>query len=288
MFKKENIYSFQIEKLNHLAGIIPLMNSFSIFNAPWFDFLMPIADDLNLIEKSILECCYAGCKTIWIVSDSDISVLLIKRLGKWIKFNGKWIPIYYINNYSINFNSRKTISFMIIWGVLNAYWVCNQISRWIIPYKFFISFPTNIYPIIKIKQLKKDIHDPNKRLFFSSNENSIKNGKYANFCAFINDFLEFYKNWYNKKDEILSITEIFNFDKIDSSYEDIYMEVKKMFFIDSWDSYVETLRNINQTELGEKKSFFVPEDDKELNQLDFDGAIIKRPKIIKNFDSRKK
>ena len=51
----------------HLAGIIPVAGQPLEFNMPWHDSLMPIAPDYLALERSVVECAYAGCETIWIV-----------------------------------------------------------------------------------------------------------------------------------------------------------------------------------------------------------------------------
>jgi hypothetical protein len=56
--------------------------------------LLPIAQDYTMIEAAVVECAFAGCDTIWIVCNDDISPLVRYRVGDFIQD-----PIYFYNNY---------------------------------------------------------------------------------------------------------------------------------------------------------------------------------------------
>lgn len=69
----------------HLAGIIPVAGHKKDFGFEWDNVLMPIAENYTAIERSVMECAYAGCETIWIVCNNDIQPLLRHRIGRWYK-----------------------------------------------------------------------------------------------------------------------------------------------------------------------------------------------------------
>ena len=69
----------------HLAGIIPVAGQPLDFNMPWHDCLMPIGKDYLAVERSVVECAYAGCETIWIVCRKSVQPLLRHRLGDWVQ-----------------------------------------------------------------------------------------------------------------------------------------------------------------------------------------------------------
>ena len=56
----------------HLAGIIPVAGHKKDFGFQWDNVLMPIAENYTAIERSVMECAYAGCETIWIVCQQSI------------------------------------------------------------------------------------------------------------------------------------------------------------------------------------------------------------------------
>ena len=70
---------------NHVVGIVPLVTEPMDFNLDWHDSLMPIAPNYYAVERAVLECAYAGCKTIWIVANDDTTPLIRHRLGDYIQ-----------------------------------------------------------------------------------------------------------------------------------------------------------------------------------------------------------
>ena len=68
----------------HLAGIIPVHKNDFSFGFEWPDSLMPIASRLTAIERSVMECAWAGCETIWIVCNDDISPVIRHRIGEMV------------------------------------------------------------------------------------------------------------------------------------------------------------------------------------------------------------
>ena len=68
-------------KVNNLVGIIPIAGHEEYdFEQPWPNCMMPIGPSYSLLEASIVECAYAGCKSIWIVVNDDIGPLLRKTV----------------------------------------------------------------------------------------------------------------------------------------------------------------------------------------------------------------
>jgi hypothetical protein len=68
----------------HLAGIIPTITKPMDFRFDWHDVLMPIAPNFYAIERSVLECAYAGCDTIWIIANDNITPLVRHRIGDFV------------------------------------------------------------------------------------------------------------------------------------------------------------------------------------------------------------
>ncbi len=81
----------------HLAGIIPVAGKDQNFDLPWHESMMPLAKDYLAIERSVLECAYAGCETIWIVCNDDMQPLIRHRIGDYVydpvwMYRGKYDP----------------------------------------------------------------------------------------------------------------------------------------------------------------------------------------------------
>ena len=69
----------------HLAGVIPVSGQKLEFDMPWHDCLMPLAPNYLAIERSVVECAYAGCETIWIICNDDMQPLIRHRLGDYVQ-----------------------------------------------------------------------------------------------------------------------------------------------------------------------------------------------------------
>ena len=97
--------------MNHLAGIIPVANLKTDFEFNFPEVLLPLNNGFTAIQKSVVECAYAGCSTIWIVANPDLAPVVRKTIGDWIYdpvYLGRSrygqgseyrreIPIYYVN-----------------------------------------------------------------------------------------------------------------------------------------------------------------------------------------------
>ena len=114
----------------HLAGIIPVAGPKLDFNLPWHDCLMPIAKDYLAIERSVLECAYAGCETIWVICDDDMQPLIRHRLGDYVNDpvwvyrhfdrekgeKKKLVPIQYVPIHPRDKNKRDCYGWSILYG----------------------------------------------------------------------------------------------------------------------------------------------------------------------------
>jgi len=194
---KEIITSF------HLAGIIPVAGQPLDFNFPWHDSLIPISKNFLAVEYAVLECATAGCETIWIICHDDMQPLIRHRVGEWIedpvnlgrrdRFSQevrRQIPIYYVPIHPKDRGKRDAIGWSVLYGALSAYSIAKKISRWVIPDRYYISFPYGIFPLDQIRESRKSIS--NKNNFYTSCEGkTIKDGHYLSFTFSGEDFKRF-------------------------------------------------------------------------------------------------
>ena len=178
----------------NLVGIIPVAGPSLDFNFPWHDSLMPVGKDYLAIERSLVECATAGCRSIWIVCHDDMQPLVRHRLGeaiqdpnvlnrKNIKFTRMWtrtIPIYYVPVTVKEKKSKDSLVWSIIKGAKVAEKISKSMSKWTVPSGYYISFPYGTYlpHLAGVGQQRRSIHS-NENYFFS------KNGK----TAIDNEFL---------------------------------------------------------------------------------------------------
>ena len=171
----------------HLAGIIPVANLKTDFNISTPEILLPINAGLTAIQKSVFECALAGCRTIWIVANDDLAPIIRTIVGEWTydpvyysrpsKFNSeqrKEIPIYYVPIHPKDRDRRDSYGWSVLYGVHSAWRVANNISKWISPEKYYISFPLSAYDVYQVRQHRRLISDSESNFFLMFNGAGVK------------------------------------------------------------------------------------------------------------------
>lgn len=187
----------------HIAGIVPMAGQDLNFNFDWHDSLMPLAPGYLALERSVIECAHAGCDTIWLVCNDDASPLVRHRIGEmvedpvWAKRNSKIasqykrkIPIFYVPVHPKDRERRDCLSWSVLHGALTCFKISSGISKWVVPKKYYISFPYGVYDPELVRAHRKDILG-DKNLFFSFQGQSVRDGLYTSFTMDKNDFLEY-------------------------------------------------------------------------------------------------
>jgi len=169
----------------NLVGIIPVAGPPFDFNFPWHDSLMPIGRDYLAVERSLVECATAGCRSVWIVCHDDMQPLIRHRLGeaiqdpnvlnrKDVKFTRMWtrtIPIYYVPVTAKEKKSKDSLVWSIIKGAKVAEKISKSMSKWTAPSGYYVSFPYGVYSphLAGVGQQRRSIHS-NENYFFSKND----------------------------------------------------------------------------------------------------------------------
>jgi len=182
------------EKTFHLAGIVPAAGQPLDYNFPWHDCMMPIAPNYLAVERAVIECAFAGCETIWLVCNDDMQPLIRHRLGDYVydpvftgrKFSSvpiderKPITIYYVPIHPKDRNKRDCLAWSVLYGALTAYHISNFISKWVIPDRYYVSFPYGVYDPEIVRKHRKDISS-RRDFFLSYLGKSVSDGAYTGF-----------------------------------------------------------------------------------------------------------
>ena len=142
----------------HLTGIIPIAGQSLDFEMPYPDCMLPVASNYTLLEAAVVECAFAGCDTIWIVCNDDIEPIVRYRVGDYIQdplyfYNTlgpkpsslkRRIPIFWAPVHPKDRDRRDCLSWSVIYGALTAFKVAARLSTWMIPDKYYVSFPYGI------------------------------------------------------------------------------------------------------------------------------------------------
>jgi len=191
----------------HLAGIIPVSSKTTGFDVPYPDVLLPIAQDYTMIEAAVVECAFAGCDTIWIVCNDDISPLMRYRIGDFIQdpvyfynnfgsnptHNRIRIPIYWVPVHPKDRDKRDCLSWHIIQGALSSLKVSTMISEWVKPTKYYVSFPHGIFDPRILRGHRKKIRT-DKNFYITYQGKTVQDNYYTSFTFGREEFIRYRRN----------------------------------------------------------------------------------------------
>lgn len=138
------------KSVTHLAGIITIAGWEDNFNFPWPPCMMPIGRNYLAIEYAAQCAVYAGCETIWIVSEPHIQKIIKKRLGDYIPDlsytsedwdKKKEIPIFYIPIPDKFAWRAQCYEWCMAIGALTVNKVSARISKHVVPEKYLFISP---------------------------------------------------------------------------------------------------------------------------------------------------
>ena len=170
-----------------MAGIIPVANLETDFNVELPEVMMPINAAFTAIQKSVYECALVGCQTIWIVANNDMAPIIRKTIGEWThdpvyystmsKYpadSRREIPIYYVPIHPKDRNKRDAYGWSILYGAYSAWLVAAKISKWVLPEKFYVSFPLSVYDLSFLRTHRLEIASRDRNFFLSYQDKTIK------------------------------------------------------------------------------------------------------------------
>ena len=197
---------FQTTASFHLAGVVPIAGQMLDYELDFPDCMMPISQNYTLVEHAVYECAMAGCETIWLVCNDDIAPLIRYRIGDYIqdpvyiarksKFNSLEkirIPIFYVPIAAKDRDKRDCLSWSVLHGALTSLKISSQISKWVIPDKYYVSFPYGVYPVEEIRPYRKLISSK-KNFYITHQGNSPQPDHYTSFTFGKDEFIKYRAN----------------------------------------------------------------------------------------------
>ncbi len=248
-------------KGHHLAGIIPISGKQNSFDFPWPDYLQPLREGFLAVERSVYECAFAGCDSIWIVCNDDVAPLVKSRIGDYVMnpkyfevkdfvkrrdFHQKWTPVFYVPISQKDRERRDSLGWSVLHGALTAFIMSDKISKWVVPSKYFVSFPQGVYDTSNISTHRTAIRG-DESFFLSHNGETVREGKYLAFTFFPEDWPKF--KWHMKEQctggsretpfeerwssRHFTLDKIFNLSVV---LKDKVVEIDEYYTLDSWES----------------------------------------------------
>jgi hypothetical protein len=251
----------------HLAGIVPVAAPPLEFNFPWHDSLMPIANDYLAVERAVVECAVAGCETIWIVCHKNMQPLIRHRIGEKIddpvcikkmmfqEERRRPIQIYYVPIHPKDQVRRDCLGWSVLYGAYVAHAISRKISKWVVPDRYYASFPYGILDHKIVREHRHKISNKN-RFFFSHNDRTVLDGDHLSFTFSGDDFIKVRRAfrtatrscYFKSMEEGLPPDERvlgkeFSLDKMFKSViiddNDVIVELPWFYNIDTWEGFCE-------------------------------------------------
>ncbi len=276
---------------NNIAGIIPIAGPRKDFNFDWHDTMMPIGPDYLAVERAVYECAFAGCSSIWIVCNDDITPLLRRRIKDFIldpiyedikfsrrKFylkdvkNQRLIPIFYVPVHPKFRDKVDCLPFSIVQGAMYATKVAKRISEASTPSMFYVAFPFGAYEPSFIRSLRKEMAK-GKTVMAYYNGESVKTGSYLGFSFkpekvkdFFNKIKEGARRTYRNEDgELVTLQKhkqfrarFFTLQNIFDDYEaDVQKNIRWYHGLHCWHTYRRFLGTDQNYYLNLRKPKFV-------------------------------
>ena len=190
----------------HLAGIIPIAGQPLNYQMPYPDCLLPVAQDYTMIEAAVVEAAFAGCDTIWIVCNDDLAPIVRYRVGDYIQdpihfynnFNvmnkrRKRIPIFWVPLHPKDRDKRDCLSWSVLHGAVTSLKISDQISKWLIPDKYYVSFPYGIIDPRKLRKHRRTIRSQ-KNFYVTHDGKSVQDNNYTSFTFGKDEFVIYRRN----------------------------------------------------------------------------------------------
>ena len=174
---------------------------------PYPDCLLPVAPDYTMIEAAVIEAAFAGCDTIWIICNDDIAPIVRYRIGDYIqdpihfynKFSPlpnlrrKRIPIYWVPVHAKDRHKRDCLSWSVLTGAISCLKIASQLSKWLIPEKYYVSFPYGIIDPRSLQKVRGKIRNKNN-FYVTSDGKTVEDNIYSSFTFGKEEFIIYRKN----------------------------------------------------------------------------------------------
>ena len=180
----------------NLVGCISLHRTENNLGMPWKDYLVPVGEKkINALQRAVLECAIAGCKSIWISCGYDEAVYARRSIGDFIldpyifynshekfKFLKKiYIPIFFVPMNVTDLNIRDSIGWGIVNSAVNADHVYKNISKYTRPDRFYASFVQAAYNPWCLLDQRRKTKNVNYNFHLHYQGKSVKTGDYMGF-----------------------------------------------------------------------------------------------------------
>ena len=236
------------------VGIV-LTEPHSFGDSLYHPCLQKIEQDLLAIERSVLECATAGCSSIWVCCSDSMQPIVRSRLGAYVRDplilrkssftnypedNRINIPIYFYSPHPKDRYRRPGPAWDMLNCCLAIYYFSFSFSKWLSPNKYYISSCYGLYDIEALSKHRKQFMQ-NENTILTHGEKSMFSGDYLAACLtgdFIKDtIIALKRRPVSKKSNVLHLENL----DLPTKYKNL--QIDEYFSCDSWENYVEYIKN---------------------------------------------
>ena len=172
------------------------------------------------------------------------------------------VCIYYVPVRATDHRMRNSIIWSLIYGVLNAKKITGRVSPYIVPEKFFVSFPFGVYQPYLTGRARKSLKDVRKQILLRYNGKTAMDGEYLGLTLTVEDaeLLSKYlkQKAYDSSEKYAARN--YNLQDVLQGLElregTVYVDLDEYYNVSSWDQYVSYMAN-SQIELHRPKSLLL-------------------------------
>jgi hypothetical protein len=109
---------------------------------------------------------------------------------KYPKEHRKQIPIFYVPIHPRDYGKRDCYAWSILYGAVTAWRISKIISKWVVPKKYYVSFPYGMYDPEIVRDYRTVISSE-KNFYLSYNGKTFKDGEYLGFSFGEGEYKQF-------------------------------------------------------------------------------------------------
>lgn len=189
-----------------MAGCISLHKNKKNFGLPFGskDFLMPIGENINALQRAVMECCLVGCDSIWISCDYSDVALARAAVGEFvydprelnplypIRFDKMMmVPIFFVPMNVADLSKRDSLSWGIINSAYNAVHVGKKVSTFLRPDKFYVAFVQGAYSPWTGMRMRKKASSLTRTFHYQTEDGrTFKDNEYLGFTFTYRELME--------------------------------------------------------------------------------------------------
>ena len=202
---------------------------------------------------------------------------LLRNMDTHPSMSRKPIPIFYVPIHPKHRDKIDCFGWSVIYGALSIFKIAVKMSKWLVPGRYYVSFPYSVYDPKVVRPYRKEISSP-KGFCLSSDGKTIRDGAKLGFTFDKNDFINYrrvirkqgtglYKTpevgAYPRERHPPGMRHTARFFPLEKVFADTDVENSRVvelpwsYSLDNWDEYVKYMSSEHQKEITRPNKLFL-------------------------------